>query len=161
MPAYLLMPLHLPAKPNRNQPIVAAGQSVTDLCYFNLLRLKAGETATIVQPGYELLFVVLAGQADICVGKQLFSSVGQRADIWSGQADSVYAGTGAETTVTGRAPETEIAIAGGRCAQGWAPFRVNPNEVEMVEVGSLETHSRRRIFHVLGQNGNGRAGNLW
>jgi 5-deoxy-glucuronate isomerase len=30
----------------------------------------------------------------------------------------------------------------------------------MVEVGSLETHSRRRIFHVLGQNGNGRAGNL-
>ena len=30
----------------------------------------------------------------------------------------------------------------------------------MVEVGSHDTHSRRRIFHVLGQNGAGRAGNL-
>jgi len=30
----------------------------------------------------------------------------------------------------------------------------------MVDVGSPETHSHRRIFHILGQNGNGRAGNL-
>ena len=30
----------------------------------------------------------------------------------------------------------------------------------MVEVGSNETKSRRRIFHILGQNGAGRAGNL-
>ena len=30
----------------------------------------------------------------------------------------------------------------------------------MVEVGSVETHSRRRIFHILGQNGVGRAGRL-
>ena len=30
----------------------------------------------------------------------------------------------------------------------------------MVEVGSRDTHSRRRIFHILGQNAAGRAGNL-
>ncbi len=30
----------------------------------------------------------------------------------------------------------------------------------MVDVGSIETRSHRRIFHLLGQNGNGRAGNL-
>ena len=30
----------------------------------------------------------------------------------------------------------------------------------MVEVGSHDTHSRRRIFHILGQNGAGRAGSL-
>jgi 5-deoxy-glucuronate isomerase len=30
----------------------------------------------------------------------------------------------------------------------------------MVEVGSAVTHSRRRIFHILGQNGAGRSGNL-
>jgi hypothetical protein len=41
-----------------------------------------------------------------------------------------------------------------------APFRVTPEEVDMVDVGSNETKSRRRIFHILGQNGAGRAGNL-
>ena len=30
----------------------------------------------------------------------------------------------------------------------------------MVDVGSSETHSQRRIFHILGQNGQGRAGRL-
>ena len=30
----------------------------------------------------------------------------------------------------------------------------------MVDVGSPETHSRRRIYHILGQNAAGRAGNL-
>jgi 5-deoxy-glucuronate isomerase len=55
---------------------------------------------------------------------------------------------------------TEIAVAGGFCAQPFAPFRIAPEEVEMVEVGSAETHSRRRIFHILGQNATGRAGNL-
>ena len=30
----------------------------------------------------------------------------------------------------------------------------------MVEVGSADTHSRRRIFHILGQNAAGRAGRL-
>jgi 5-deoxy-glucuronate isomerase len=40
------------------------------------------------------------------------------------------------------------------------PFRVAPEEVEAVEVGSLETHSRRRIVHLLGQRHAGRVGNL-
>jgi 5-deoxy-glucuronate isomerase len=154
------MPLHLRARPNANQPIIAAGQSLTDLCYFNLLHLKAGESARIEVPHFETLFVVLSGQADITVGDELFSGVGQRRDLWSGQADSVYAGTGRAVMVTGRADATEVAVAGGRCDRTFAAYRILPAEVQMVEVGSAATHSRRRIFHILGQNGNGRAGNL-
>ena len=55
---------------------------------------------------------------------------------------------------------TEVAVAGGVCDGAFAPFRIRPEEVEMVEVGSPGTHSRRRIFHILGQNAAGRAGNL-
>jgi 5-deoxy-glucuronate isomerase len=51
-------------------------------------------------------------------------------------------------------------VAGGVCDRSFAPFRITPEEVGMVEVGSRETHSRRRIFHILGQNANGRAGHL-
>jgi 5-deoxy-glucuronate isomerase len=150
----------LRAAENHNQPVIAPGATETDLCYFNLLRLGEGESARVAVPGYETLFAVLSGRVDVAVGTELYRGVGGRADVWSGQADSVYAGTGGEVVVTGRAGASEVAVAGGRCAQSFAPFRVLPAEVEMVEVGSAETHSRRRIFHLLGHNGAGRAGNL-
>jgi 5-deoxy-glucuronate isomerase len=154
------MPELLRARQNHNEPIIAAGKTATDLCYFNLLRLEEGQSVQIAQPGYELLFALLSGRADIAVGGETFAAVGGRADVWSGQADSVYAGTGAAVTVTARAPHTEVAVAGGRCDRQFAPFRICPEEVEMVDVGSPETHAHRRIFHILGHNGAGRAGNL-
>lgn len=145
---------------NRNQPLVRPHGDVTQVSYFNLLRLRAGESHALEVPGCELLYVVLSGQADIKVDAQTFSGVGRRADIWSGNADSVYCGTGARVTVLAVCDGTEVAVAGGACAEKFAPFRITPEEVEMVEVGSHDTHSRRRIFHVLGQNGAGRAGSL-
>src|SRR5580704_9979962 len=101
------MPLHLRARANHNQPIVLANHSPTDLCYFNLLRLPEGESARIAVPGFETLFVVLSGRADIAVGSQTFPEIGQRADVWSGKADSVYAGTGEEVLVTSRSSNVE------------------------------------------------------
>lgn len=155
------MPRLLRARDNHNQPIVSPGDgAATRLCYFNLLRLRAGESHALSVPGCELLCVVLSGRADITVGSQTFSGVGRRANIWSGKADSVYCGTGAGVTVRALSDGTEIAVAGGACAQTFAPFRITPEEVEMVEVGSHDTHSRRRIFHILGQNGAGRSGSL-
>ena len=150
----------LRAAANDASPIIAPGKTAADLCYFNLVRIGEGQTARIAVPEYETLFSVLSGRADVVVGGQTFAGVGGRADVWSGCADSVYAGTGAEVTLTGRAAATEIAVAGGRCDAAFAPFRILPTEVDMVEVGSADTHSRRRIFHILGHNGSGRAGNL-
>ena len=152
-------------------PILPPGSPAADLCYFDLLQLGEGQSVRVRQPGFETLFAVLSGRADIEVGRtdaqgsqasQRFADVGRRADVWSGRADSVYAGTGAEVTVTGRAAATEVAVAGGRTSGDFAAFRITPEEVEaaMVDVGSPETHSHRRIFHILGQNGAGRAGRL-
>lgn len=140
--------------------IVPAGQTCTELVFFQLLRLGQGETARVDVPGFELLAVVLSGQADVRVGKERFEAVGGRTDIWSGRADSVYAGTGGALEVSGRMEGTEVAVAGGKCDGAFAPFRVKPGDVERVEVGSAATHSRRQIFHILGQNAVGRAGNL-
>ena len=41
-----------------------------------------------------------------------------------------------------------------------APFRIMPEEVDMVDVGSNETKSRRRIFHILGNRQADRVGRL-
>jgi len=154
------MPHLLRARDNLNMPLVEAGGGPLAASHFNLLRLGAGKAHTFRVAGFETVCVVLSGQAEITANGQLFSNVGQRADIWSGPADSVYCGTGAEVTVRATREDTEVAVAGGFCAQSFAPFRVPPEEVKFVEVGSLETHSRRRIFHILGQNATGRAGNL-
>ena len=40
------------------------------------------------------------------------------------------------------------------------PFRITPEEVDMVDVGSNETKSRRRIFHILGNRQADRVGRL-
>lgn len=155
-----LMPRLLRACDNRNQPLVQLHDGALELSYFNRLQLRAGESHTLEVPGCELLCVVLSGQAGIGVGGTSFERVGRRANIWDGPADSVYCGTGTPVIVRALCDGTEIAVAGGVCGGSFAPFRITPEEVEMVEVGSAATHSRRRIFHILGQNAVGRAGNL-
>ena len=104
--------------------------------------------------------VVFKGRCDITVDNELFSSVGHRKDIWSGNADSVYAGTAGLIKVKALQVDAEIAVAGCICKKSYGPFRVPPDEVDMVDVGSNETKSRRRIFHILGQNAKGRTGPL-
>jgi 5-deoxy-glucuronate isomerase len=150
----------LRATPDRTAPIVAPGDPVVGLIAFDLARLKAGESREIHMAAHETVHVVQEGSLDVHVDELVFSRVGRRADIWSGPADSVYAPPGARVRLVAAHGPAVVAIAGGMTETRLSPFRVTPEEVEMVEVGSVATHSRRRIFHILGQNGAGRAGNL-
>jgi 5-deoxy-glucuronate isomerase len=143
---------------NKNNPILAGNEPVERL-YFNLVRLLAGETYWYRLSEFESVVVPLAGTCDLVVDGASFSSLGRRATVWDGKAEAVYAGPNANVDIVARS-DCEIAIAGGMWDREMAPFRVRPEEVEMVDVGSNETKSRRRIFHILGQNGAGRAGNL-
>ncbi|MFB3817248.1 MAG: 5-deoxy-glucuronate isomerase [Candidatus Methylomirabilales bacterium] len=145
---------------NKNHPIVTPRSGVLNSTYFNLVRLREGEAYQATLDGLESLYAVLSGNVDLEVGGAAFRDVGRRPDIWSGNADSVYVPAGAPVRVRANADGTEVAVAGGVCDKVLAPFRVLPGEVDMVNVGSVETRSHRRIFHLLGQNGVGRAGNL-
>lgn len=150
---------HLQAHENNNAPLVEPGRGPLALSYFNVVRLDAGQTHPLNVASCEILCVVLSGTADIAVAGQLFENVGRRTTIWDGPADSVYCGT-TPVLVKARTGGTEVAIAGGICGRSFPPFRITPEEVSMVEVGSAATHSRRRIYHILGQKAAGRAGNL-
>lgn len=154
------MPALIRRYDNKNRPIITERTGILTLTYFNLVRLARGEQYQGAVEGFETVYVVLSGNSDIEVNGKSFPRIGQRPDIWSGRADSVYATTGATVRLHAHQDGTEIAVAGGRCDQEFPPFRVPPEEVEMVDVGSVETHSHRRIFHILGQNAAGRAGNL-
>lgn len=152
------MPQMIRSFDNHNKPMVA-GNPLMPMVYFNIIRLNRAEQFQAATPNFETVYVVLQGCCEIVVGTLRFDSVG-RQDIWSGNADSVYATAGAPVTITASADKTEIAVAGGYCEKQYPPFRVTPEEVDMVDVGSPQTHSHRRIFHVLGNRHAGRAGNL-
>jgi 5-deoxy-glucuronate isomerase len=143
---------------NKNRPILAGNKPV-ERVYFNLLKLAAGEIYEHRLPQFETVIVPMSGSCDVSVEGEAFSDLGGRANVWAGGADSVYAGANADVAIVARNC-CEIAIAGGLWEQPRAPFRIRPESVDMVEVGSTETSSCRRIFHILGQNGAGRAGNL-
>ena len=143
---------------NKNNPILAGTEPVGRV-YFNLVRLLPGETYWYRLSEFESVVVPLAGKCDLVVDGANFSSLGRRATVWDGKAEAVYAGPNANVDIVAQS-DCEIAIAGGVWDREMAPFRVRPEEVDMVDVGSNETKSRRRIFHILGQNGAGRAGNL-
>ncbi|WP_062944820.1 5-deoxy-glucuronate isomerase (plasmid) [Rhizobium leguminosarum] len=151
------MPEFIPRSEQR--PIVDTSSTTLDLIYFDLVTLASNEQDIRRLPAHESLYVVLSGQVDIEVDGIMFEAVGRRADIWGGDADSVYAPVGANVRISARAA-AEVAIAGGLCDTRYAPFRVTPDEVDAVNVGSSDTHSQRRIVHLLGQRQNGRCGNL-
>lgn len=141
-------------------PIVETGNALLGDVYFDLLHLEPGEEQTLNVPGFELVLVVQSGACTITCDNQIFRDVGDRRDIWSGKADSVYAGTAETILIMAGAEGCALAVAGGACFEPHASFRIRPDEVESVVVGSAETKSKREIFHILGQNGNGRAGKL-
>jgi 5-deoxy-glucuronate isomerase len=103
--------------------------------------------------------VPFSGTIDVLVDGQEYLGVGGRSSVFDGPGDSVYGGARHPIRLRARSM-AEVAIAGGRTDQVFAPFRVRPEEVLCVEIGSSDTKSKRRLCHLLGQNGAGRAGNL-
>lgn len=144
---------------NSNQPIVDVGDDTLDLTYFNIVTLAPGASHDYRLAAHESAVVVLEGQVDVVVDGTGFDAIGGRKDIWSGPADSVYVPLDAAATITAKT-QAVVAIAGGIATEKLAPFRITPDEVEMVDVGSVDTHTHRQIFHILGQRQNGQVSRL-
>jgi 5-deoxy-glucuronate isomerase len=135
------------------------GEDPAKLIYFNLVDLKAGDTHAYSLPEFETVVVPLSGTCNITVDGALFQAVGGRNSVWDGQADSVYAGPASNVDIQALS-DCQLAVAGGAWSTPMKPFRVRPDEVDMVDVGSNETKSRRRIFHILGNRQSEAVGRL-
>lgn len=149
------------AHDNANRPVVGPDDATLRRIIFRIVRLAAGETLALREAGHELCLVPMSGTVDIDVGGTAFVSVGGRPGVFEGLADSVYAPPDRPVTITAR-DAAEVAVAGAIADTGveGEAFRIPPEEVEEVDVGSPETHSRRRIRHILGQRQNGRVQRL-
>ena len=151
--------MHIAPYDNGNKPIVDAENSTVPLNYFNIVKLKKGEAFTYFVPGYETCIVPATGTVDVDVEGVDFASLGRRGeDVWDGEPEGVYVPVGASVTIVCMSDETETFIAGAKYDKVLEPFGVR--EPDLVQYGSDDTKTHRKIKHILGQKQHDKVGRL-
>ncbi len=151
--------MHIAPYDNGNNPIVDAENKTVPLNYFNIVKLKKGEAFTYHVPGYETCIVPATGTVDVDVEGVDFASLGRRGeDVWDGEPEGVYVPVGASVTIVCISDETETFIAGAKYDKVLEPFDVR--ESDLVQYGSDDTKTHRKIKHILGQKQHDKVGRL-
>ena len=87
--------MHIAPYNNNNQPIVDIYDPITPLVFFNIVKLKAGETFTHHLADYESCIVPATGSIDVVIGQWHANNVGGRGvDVWDGEPNAVYVPVG-------------------------------------------------------------------
>jgi 5-deoxy-glucuronate isomerase len=153
--------MHHPPHDNANVPIVGPDDALVPLNYFNIVKLRRGESFDYAVPGYETCVVPATGTVDVEVGAFRAEALGGRGeDVWDGDPEGVYVPTGAEARLTCRSEAAEVFVAGARYDEALEPFAVRADELDLVQYGSDDTKTHRKIKHILGQKQHGRVGRL-
>ena len=152
--------MHIAPFDNGNRPIVDRDDPLVPLVYFNRIRLKAGEHFDYAVAGYETCVVPATGTVTVETGGETFADIGTRgADVWDGEPEGVYVPSGAAARITART-DTETFIAGARYDTALAPFAVRAGDLDVVQYGSDDTKTHRKIKHILGTKYHDRVGRL-
>ncbi|GIS15806.1 MAG: 5-deoxy-glucuronate isomerase [Alphaproteobacteria bacterium] len=151
--------MHIPPYDNENNPIVDANNKTVPLNYFNIVKLKKGEAFEYQVPGYETCIVPATGTININVEGIEFQRLGNRVeDVWDGEPEGVYVPVGAKAEMACMSENAEVFIAGAKYDKVLVPFDVR--ESDLVQYGSDETKTHRKIKHILGQKQHDKVGRL-
>jgi 5-deoxy-glucuronate isomerase len=152
-------PMHIAPYDNQNKAIVDADNATVPLNYFNIIKLKQGQAFEYQVPGYETCIVPATGSVDVEVEGMTFAKLGNRGvDVWDGEPEGVYVPVGAKVTIICVSDETETFIAGAKYDKVLEPFDVR--EHDLVQYGSDDTKTHRKIKHILGQKQHDKVGRL-
>ncbi len=153
--------MHIAPHDNQNKPIVDVDHELVPLNYFNIIKLKKGETFDYAVPGYETCVVPATGTLHVDVDGAAFENLGNRGvDVWDGEPEGVYVPSGAKVRLTCVSDETETFIAGAKYDKVLEPFDVRVPELDLVQYGSDDTKTHRKIKHILGANQHDKVGRL-
>jgi len=153
--------MHIAPYDNANRPIVDIGDALVPLNYFNIVKLKRGDAFDYQVPGYETCIVPATGTVEVNVEGVHFADVGNRGiDVWDGEPQGVYVPVGARVTIVCTSEATETFIAGARYDKVLEPFDIRSADIDMVQYGSDETKTHRKIKHILGTKYRGKVGRL-
>ena len=151
--------MHIAPYDNQNHPIVDVDNTTVPLNYFNIVKLKKGEAFEYQVPGFETCIVPATGTVDVDVEGVAYPKLGNRGeDVWDGEPEGVYVPVGANATIVCVSEQTEVFIAGAKYDKVLDPFDVR--EPDLVQYGSDDTKTHRKIKHILGQKQHGKVGRL-
>ena len=151
--------MHIPPYDNENNPIVDTNNKTVPLNYFNIVKLKKGDAFEYQVPGYETCIVPATGTININVEGMEFKMLGNRVeDVWDGEPEGVYVPVGAKAEMACMSENAEVFIAGAKYDKVLIPFDVR--EYDLVQYGSDETKTHRKIKHILGQKQHDKVGRL-
>ena len=152
--------MHIAPHDNQNRAIVEVGHPLVPYVYFNIIRLKAGESFDYRTPGYETCVVPATGTVTVETMGETFAAIGHRGiDVWDGEPEGVYVPTDAGCRITALT-DTETFIAGAQFAETLRPFAVRAADIDKVQYGSDDTKTHRKIKHILGAAYHDRVGRL-
>ena len=153
--------MHIAPYDNFNKPIVDIDNEFVPLNYFNIVKLKKGEVFEYSTSGYETCIVPATGTVSVDIEGKTFDRLGNRGtDVWDGEPEGAYVPVGAKVRIVCQSNETETFIAGAKYDKVLEPFDVRKAEIDLVQYGSDETKTHRKIKHILGANQHGKVGRL-
>ncbi|MBT2132372.1 5-deoxy-glucuronate isomerase [Aliiroseovarius lamellibrachiae] len=153
--------MHIAPHDNQNKPIVDVDHDLVPLNYFNIIKLKKGEVFEYAVPGYETCIVPATGTVDVDVDGAKYDRLGTRTeDVWDGEPEGVYVPVGAKVRITCLTDATETFIAGAKYDKVLEPFDVREAEIDLVQYGSDDTKTHRKIKHILGTKYHDKVGRL-
>ena len=153
--------MHIAPYDNQNKPIVDIDNPTVPLNYFNIIKLKRGDVFTFQVPGYETCIVPATGSVSVDIEGAAFADLGERGvDVWDGEPEGVYVPSGAKTEIVCVSDETEVFVAGAKYEKVLEPFDVRSDALDLVQYGSDDTKTHRKIKHILGQKQADKVGRL-
>ncbi len=153
--------MHIPQYQNNNSAIVEAGNSIVPNNYFNIVRLSKGESFESRISGYETCVVPATGVVDVKVCDKNFESIGGRGkDVWDGEPECVYVPTNQSAFIKCISNDCELFVAGAKYDKTLEPFAIRSGEIDLVQYGSDDTKTHRKIKHLLGQKQSKKVGRL-
>lgn len=120
----------------------------------SLLKLTRDEVYTGQSDCYEIALVILSGKANIQVDNQNFLDLGERADVFSGRAATVYIPRDSEYKVEAIGDGFEAAVCLVEADKKYQPFVVKPEEVVVNQRGGQIW--QREVHDIIVDNGEGK-----
>lgn len=153
--------MHIAPFDNQNKAIVDVENEYVPLNYFNIVKLKRGQAFEYQVPGYETCVVPATGSVDVEIEGESYKGVGLRtADVWDEEPEGVYVPVGAKALMVCVSDEAEVFVAGAKYDKVLTPFAVRADEIDMVQYGSDDTKTHRKIKHILGTKYHDKVGRL-
>ena len=152
--------MHTPPFDNENKPIVDMDDKKVPLNYFNIVKLKKDQSFEYITPGYETCIVPATGSINVNIEGFETNNLGTRTlDVWDGEPEGVYVPSGVKASFNA-INDTEVFVAGAKFEKTLEPFAVRTDEIDIVQYGSDDTKTHRKIKHILGAKHHDKVGRL-